>query len=175
MLHDTNDLITASYFRFCVCKGTQPAAEQPNVTVQQKKNVWISCRTVQYEHWHWVEFIVEWTRGCTFSLTEWFVSIDVAQFLGSMKASLGSLLERYTGAEITDKLGSSILATVFRQLVTHFYLLIFNCLATMWVSVFIDCNIVLGRWFYSWSCALWTSLTVCCWRASLLWSSYSKA
>ncbi|XP_041807765.1 zinc finger ZZ-type and EF-hand domain-containing protein 1 [Chelmon rostratus] len=40
----------------------------------------------------------------------------VAQFLGSMKASLGSLLERYTGAEITDKLGSSILATVFRQL-----------------------------------------------------------
>ncbi|XP_070699308.1 zinc finger ZZ-type and EF-hand domain-containing protein 1 [Pempheris klunzingeri] len=40
----------------------------------------------------------------------------VDQFLGSVKATLGSLLERYTGAEITDKLGSSILATVFRQL-----------------------------------------------------------
>lgn len=31
------------------------------------------------------------------------------------------------------------------------------------------------RWSSSWSCALWTSLTVCCWRASPLWSSYSKA
>ncbi|XP_035523211.1 zinc finger ZZ-type and EF-hand domain-containing protein 1 isoform X1 [Morone saxatilis] len=40
----------------------------------------------------------------------------VDQFLGSIKATLGSLLERYTGSEITDKLGSSILATVFRQL-----------------------------------------------------------
>uniref|UniRef100_H3CSZ8 Zinc finger ZZ-type and EF-hand domain containing 1 n=1 Tax=Tetraodon nigroviridis TaxID=99883 RepID=H3CSZ8_TETNG len=39
----------------------------------------------------------------------------VDQFLGSIKATLGSLLERYTGAEITDKLGSSILATLFRQ------------------------------------------------------------
>ncbi|XP_036975972.1 zinc finger ZZ-type and EF-hand domain-containing protein 1 isoform X2 [Acanthopagrus latus] len=40
----------------------------------------------------------------------------VDQFLGSIKATLGSLLERHTGAEITEKLGSSILATVFRQL-----------------------------------------------------------
>nr|XP_019941221.1 PREDICTED: zinc finger ZZ-type and EF-hand domain-containing protein 1 isoform X3 [Paralichthys olivaceus] len=40
----------------------------------------------------------------------------VDQFLGSIKTILGSLLERYTGAQITDKLGSSILATVFRQL-----------------------------------------------------------
>ncbi|XP_010745158.2 zinc finger ZZ-type and EF-hand domain-containing protein 1 isoform X1 [Larimichthys crocea] len=40
----------------------------------------------------------------------------VDQFLGSVKATLGSLLERYTGGEITDKLGSSILSTVFRQL-----------------------------------------------------------
>ncbi|XP_074528100.1 zinc finger ZZ-type and EF-hand domain-containing protein 1 [Halichoeres trimaculatus] len=40
----------------------------------------------------------------------------VDQFLGSFKSILGSLLERYTGAEITEKLGSSILATVFRQL-----------------------------------------------------------
>uniref|UniRef100_A0A8C9XCB0 Zinc finger ZZ-type and EF-hand domain containing 1 n=1 Tax=Sander lucioperca TaxID=283035 RepID=A0A8C9XCB0_SANLU len=40
----------------------------------------------------------------------------VDQFLGSVKGVLGSLLGRYTGAEITDKLGSSILATVFRQL-----------------------------------------------------------
>nr|XP_046267619.1 zinc finger ZZ-type and EF-hand domain-containing protein 1 [Scatophagus argus] len=40
----------------------------------------------------------------------------VDQFLGCIKTTLGSLLERYTGAEITDKLGSSILATVFRQL-----------------------------------------------------------
>lgn len=37
------------------------------------------------------------------------------QFLGSIKATLVSLLERYTGAEITDKLCSSILATLFRQ------------------------------------------------------------
>lgn len=41
------------------------------------------------------------------------------QFLGSIKATLGSLLERYTGAEITDKLGGSILATLFRQQVLH--------------------------------------------------------
>ncbi|KAF0038068.1 hypothetical protein F2P81_008552 [Scophthalmus maximus] len=40
----------------------------------------------------------------------------VDQFLESIKAILGSLLKRYTSAEITDKLGSSILATVFRQL-----------------------------------------------------------
>lgn len=52
-------------------------------------------------------------------MTKWFISIDVDQFLGSIKATLGSLLERYTAAEITDKLGSSILATVFRQLVIH--------------------------------------------------------
>uniref|UniRef100_A0A673BN08 Zinc finger, ZZ-type with EF hand domain 1 n=1 Tax=Sphaeramia orbicularis TaxID=375764 RepID=A0A673BN08_9TELE len=40
----------------------------------------------------------------------------VDQFLARVQAVLGSLLDRYTGAEITDKLGSSILATVFRQL-----------------------------------------------------------
>ncbi|XP_056298291.1 zinc finger ZZ-type and EF-hand domain-containing protein 1 isoform X2 [Pseudoliparis swirei] len=40
----------------------------------------------------------------------------VDQFLGSIKGVLGSLLGRHTGAEITDKLRSSILATVFRQL-----------------------------------------------------------
>lgn len=45
--------------------------------------------------------------------------IDVDQFLGSIKATLDSLLERYTGAEITDKLSSSILATLFRQQVLH--------------------------------------------------------
>lgn len=41
----------------------------------------------------------------------------------------------------------------------------------------VDCNISRGpgRWFYFWSCALWTSLTACCWRASPLWSSCSKA
>lgn len=43
------------------------------------------------------------------------------QFLGSIKATLGSLLERYTGAKITDKLGCSILATLFRQQVLHSY------------------------------------------------------
>uniref|UniRef100_A0A3P8R6J0 Zinc finger, ZZ-type with EF hand domain 1 n=1 Tax=Astatotilapia calliptera TaxID=8154 RepID=A0A3P8R6J0_ASTCA len=40
----------------------------------------------------------------------------VDQFLESVKSILGSLLERYTGAQITAKLGSSIIATVFRQL-----------------------------------------------------------
>ncbi|XP_026183286.1 zinc finger ZZ-type and EF-hand domain-containing protein 1 isoform X3 [Mastacembelus armatus] len=40
----------------------------------------------------------------------------VDQFLGSIRTTFGSLLERYTSAEITDKLGSSMLATVFRQL-----------------------------------------------------------
>ncbi|XP_042373025.1 zinc finger ZZ-type and EF-hand domain-containing protein 1-like, partial [Plectropomus leopardus] len=40
----------------------------------------------------------------------------VDQFLGSVRGILGSLLERYSGAAVTDKLGSSILATVFRQL-----------------------------------------------------------
>uniref|UniRef100_A0A1A8QPS9 Zinc finger, ZZ-type with EF hand domain 1 n=4 Tax=Nothobranchiidae TaxID=405002 RepID=A0A1A8QPS9_9TELE len=37
-------------------------------------------------------------------------------FLGSVKAVLDSLLEMFTSSEITDKLGSSILAKVFRQL-----------------------------------------------------------
>ncbi|KAM4620940.1 zinc finger ZZ-type and EF-hand domain-containing protein 1 [Polymixia lowei] len=40
----------------------------------------------------------------------------VDQFLGSTKTVLGSLLERYSGAEITDKLCGSILAVVTRQL-----------------------------------------------------------
>uniref|UniRef100_A0A3P8VT83 Zinc finger ZZ-type and EF-hand domain containing 1 n=1 Tax=Cynoglossus semilaevis TaxID=244447 RepID=A0A3P8VT83_CYNSE len=40
----------------------------------------------------------------------------VNQFLESFKTVILSLLGRYTGAEITEKLGSSILATVFRQL-----------------------------------------------------------
>ncbi|KAF7655072.1 hypothetical protein LDENG_00061510 [Lucifuga dentata] len=40
----------------------------------------------------------------------------VDQCLGSIKATLGSLLERYSVAEITDKLSSSIMATVTRQL-----------------------------------------------------------
>uniref|UniRef100_A0A1A8J7V9 Zinc finger, ZZ-type with EF hand domain 1 n=1 Tax=Nothobranchius kuhntae TaxID=321403 RepID=A0A1A8J7V9_NOTKU len=40
----------------------------------------------------------------------------VDQFLGSVKAVLDSLLEMFTSSEITDKLGSSILAKVFRQL-----------------------------------------------------------
>lgn len=46
------------------------------------------------------------------------VLTDVDQFLETIKAVLGSLLERYTSAEISEKLGSSILATIFRQLVT---------------------------------------------------------
>ncbi|KAM8835522.1 zinc finger ZZ-type and EF-hand domain-containing protein 1 isoform 1-T1 [Synchiropus picturatus] len=37
-------------------------------------------------------------------------------FLESIKTTLGSLLQSYNGAEIINKLGSSILATVFRQL-----------------------------------------------------------
>ncbi|KAM9386110.1 zinc finger ZZ-type and EF-hand domain-containing protein 1 [Pholidichthys leucotaenia] len=41
----------------------------------------------------------------------------VDQFLGSVRSILGSLLQRYSGAEVTAKLGSSILATVFRQLI----------------------------------------------------------
>lgn len=55
-------------------------------------------------------------------MSKWLNLIDVDLFLGSIKVTLGSLLERYTGAEITDKLGSSILATVFRQLVRQSYL-----------------------------------------------------
>lgn len=46
-----------------------------------------------------------------------FVFLDVDQFLGNIKAVLCSLLQRYTSSEITDKLSSSILVTVFRQLV----------------------------------------------------------
>ena len=46
-------------------------------------------------------------------------SPDVNQFLGSAQGALASLLERYSGAEITEKLSSSILATVTRQLVTR--------------------------------------------------------
>lgn len=40
----------------------------------------------------------------------------VEQFLGNIKAVLGSMLEKFTGSEITDKLGNSILVIVFRQL-----------------------------------------------------------
>nr|XP_049597636.1 zinc finger ZZ-type and EF-hand domain-containing protein 1 isoform X2 [Syngnathus scovelli] len=40
----------------------------------------------------------------------------VDQFLARIKSVLGSLLEKYTGDEITNKLGKSIIATVFRQL-----------------------------------------------------------
>ncbi|XP_034034875.1 zinc finger ZZ-type and EF-hand domain-containing protein 1 [Thalassophryne amazonica] len=40
----------------------------------------------------------------------------VGQFLGSIKTTLGSLRKTCTGAEITEKLGTSILATVFRQM-----------------------------------------------------------
>ncbi|XP_008426375.1 zinc finger ZZ-type and EF-hand domain-containing protein 1 isoform X2 [Poecilia reticulata] len=40
----------------------------------------------------------------------------VDQFLGSVQVVLGSLLERFTSSEINNKLGSSILATIFRQL-----------------------------------------------------------
>ena len=46
-------------------------------------------------------------------------SIDVNQFLGSAQGALASLLERYSGAKITEKLANSILATVTRQLVIH--------------------------------------------------------
>lgn len=60
-------------------------------------------------------------------MANWFdMSTDVDQFLGSAKGTLSSLLERYTAAEITEKLGSSILATVFRQLVKHAFLLNLN-------------------------------------------------
>lgn len=55
-------------------------------------------------------------------------SIDVDQFLESVKSILGSLLERYTGAQITEKLGSSIIATVFRQLVMLSCVVHFNWL-----------------------------------------------
>lgn len=61
-------------------------------------------------------------RRSAFRMTKWFNSIDVDQFLGSVKAILGSLLEKYTPAEIMDKLRGSILATVFRQLVIHSFL-----------------------------------------------------
>lgn len=49
------------------------------------------------------------------------LSTDVEQFLGSIRSVLGSLLDKYTGTEITDKLGKSIIATVFRQLVIFNY------------------------------------------------------
>lgn len=111
-------------------------------------------------------------RRSAFRMTKWFNSIDVDQFLGSVKAILGSLLEKYTPAEIMDKLRSSILATVFRQLVIHSFLCLQLPSCTI-IKSKVSCGP--GRWFYSWSCALWTSLTACCLRASPLWSSCSKA
>lgn len=68
-----------------------------------------------------------WTLSRRYVLTKSVIWTDVDQFLGSIKGILGSLLERFTGAAITDKLGSSILATVFRQLVIHSCLVILNC------------------------------------------------
>ncbi len=111
--------------RFLVYKSTHPGADQSNLIIQQIKK----CLNKFYNGSvrSTVEFIVAWTKGCAFRITSrFFFSIDVDQFLGSIKATLGSLLERYTGAEITDKLGSSILATVFRQLVIQSYLMILN-------------------------------------------------
>lgn len=54
--------------------------------------------------------------------------LDVDQFLGSVTSVLGSLIERFTSSTIADKLGSSILATVFRQLVMDISLLNINYL-----------------------------------------------
>lgn len=96
-------------------------AYQLNVIVQLNKRYfrWIGCIMA-----HWVQFINDWTIRYTPIMNKWLNSIDVDLFLESIKVTLGSLLERYTGAEITDKLGSSILATVFRQLVRQPYLMI---------------------------------------------------
>uniref|UniRef100_A0A3P9L8A9 Zinc finger, ZZ-type with EF hand domain 1 n=1 Tax=Oryzias latipes TaxID=8090 RepID=A0A3P9L8A9_ORYLA len=55
------------------------------------------------------------------------ILLKVDQFLESIKAVLGSLLERYTRAEISEKLGSSILATIFRQLFLQMIFLLELC------------------------------------------------
>ena len=46
----------------------------------------------------------------------------MSQFLSSAKAVLGGLLERHSGAQITEKLSRSILAITTRQLVTSHFL-----------------------------------------------------
>ncbi|XP_030216671.1 zinc finger ZZ-type and EF-hand domain-containing protein 1 isoform X5 [Gadus morhua] len=56
------------------------------------------------------------TSGMGAQLARDIVVKYVNQFLGSAQGALASLLERYSGAEITEKLSSSILATVTRQL-----------------------------------------------------------
>lgn len=166
-------------------KGTSSTA----ATADLARAILVKCE-IPYDRptnemwWNW--FCNKWPCvwiSSTHKKKSLFNSLDVDQFLGSIKATLGSLLERYTGAEITDKLGSSILATLFRQQVLHSYcdlniffqqfFLFFFLLRNYWFDYNISCGP--GRSFYSWSCAFWTSLTVYCWRASPLWWSYSEA
>ncbi|XP_026226589.1 zinc finger ZZ-type and EF-hand domain-containing protein 1 isoform X1 [Anabas testudineus] len=66
--------------------------------------------------WCYLQLKVGASTAITMELARDILLKYVDQFLGSIKTILGSLLERYTSAEITDKLGSSILTTVFRQL-----------------------------------------------------------
>lgn len=133
---------------------------------------------VQYELWHWQEFIVEWTRF-RFRMTKLFFFYRCGSVPGKYQS-----YPWFTAGEVhwcwnywqTRQLhpchslqttGNAVLSHDFESL---------SC-TIIELTVQNDCNIYCGpdRWFYSWSCALWTSLTVCCWRASPLWSSYSKA
>lgn len=91
--------------------------------------------------------------------------VDVDQFLGSTKTVLGGLLQRYSGAEITDKLNGSILAMATRQMVhSHCF---YHCgktplpLITYWVlchsfnSQFCESgHVVVTQWFVKSTCCM---------------------
>lgn len=109
MLHDADNLLTAlTYQGYTLCITSCLLVRSVQLTLK------------------WVELYRSWKDNVLFIMANWFVSTDVDQFLGSAKSTFTSLLERYTAAEITEKLGSSILATVFRQLVQHSFLLNLN-------------------------------------------------
>ncbi|XP_056909607.1 zinc finger ZZ-type and EF-hand domain-containing protein 1 [Takifugu flavidus] len=65
--------------------------------------------------WCYLQLKGTTSNAVTMDLARAILVKYVDQFLGNIKATLVSLLERYTGAEITNKLCSSILATLFRQ------------------------------------------------------------
>ncbi|XP_061557820.1 zinc finger ZZ-type and EF-hand domain-containing protein 1 isoform X2 [Phycodurus eques] len=67
--------------------------------------------------WCYLQLKGSTSTAVTMELARVILLKYVDQFLGSIKSVLGSLLDKYTGAEIMNKLGKSIVATVFRQLI----------------------------------------------------------
>ncbi len=164
--------------RFLVYKSTHPGADQSNLIIQQIKK----CLNKFYNGSvrSTVEFIVEWTRGCAFRITSrFFFFYRCGSVPGKYQSypwfPAGEVHWCWNYWQTRQLHPSHSLQTTGNTILSHDFESP-SC-TIIELTVLNDCNICCGpgRWFYSWSCALWTSLTVCCWRASPLWSSYSKA